>query len=85
VPAAILFPSFEGRARALLAEFPEMPAAVIAEEWAGRGRRRGYGRTWPGCGPSIVVLIRPIAGWVPGDAAQCDLWFPPKQVPVEDG
>jgi transposase len=23
--------------------------------------------------------------WPPGDAAQCDLWFPPKRVPLEDG
>jgi hypothetical protein len=23
--------------------------------------------------------------WLPGDAAQCDLWFPPKKIPLEDG
>ena len=23
--------------------------------------------------------------WEPGDAAQCDLWFPPKRIPLEDG
>jgi hypothetical protein len=23
--------------------------------------------------------------WQPGDAAQCDLWFPPKRIPLEDG
>ena len=23
--------------------------------------------------------------WAPGDAAQCDLWFPPKRIPLEDG
>ena len=23
--------------------------------------------------------------WVPGDAAQCDLWFPPRKMPLEDG
>ena len=23
--------------------------------------------------------------WSPGDAAQCDLWFPPKRIPLEDG
>jgi hypothetical protein len=23
--------------------------------------------------------------WVPGDAAQCDLWFPPRKIPLEDG
>ena len=23
--------------------------------------------------------------WEPGEAAQCDLWFPPKRIPLEDG
>jgi hypothetical protein len=23
--------------------------------------------------------------WLPGDAAQCDLWFPPRKIPLEDG
>jgi hypothetical protein len=23
--------------------------------------------------------------WLPGDAAQCDLWFPPKKIQLEDG
>jgi hypothetical protein len=23
--------------------------------------------------------------WAPGDAAQCDLWFPPRKIPLEDG
>jgi hypothetical protein len=23
--------------------------------------------------------------WSPGDAAQCDLWFPPGRIPLEDG
>ena len=23
--------------------------------------------------------------WEPGDAAQCDLWFPPRRIPLEDG
>jgi hypothetical protein len=23
--------------------------------------------------------------WEPGDAGQCDLWFPPKKIPLEDG
>lgn len=23
--------------------------------------------------------------WEPGEAAQCDLWFPPRKIPLEDG
>ena len=39
-----------------------------------------------GCGPSTG---RPDPAdrltWAPGDAAQCDLWFPPARIPLEDG
>jgi transposase len=80
------FTPFEARVRALLVEFPEMPATVLAE-------RVG----WPG---SItwfrdnVRRLRPEhrrldpadrLAWAAGDAAQCDLWFPPQRIPLEDG
>lgn len=26
-----------------------------------------------------------LAAWAPAGAAQCDLWFPPKKIPLEDG
>jgi Helix-turn-helix domain of resolvase len=32
--------------------------------------------------PATVIAER--VGWT-GDAAQCDLWFPPRQIPLEDG
>lgn len=73
----------EGQIRALLAEFPRMPATVIAE-------RVGWTR-------SLTVLkdrvreLRPL--YLPadpadriehaaGEVAQCDLWFPATPVPV---
>ena len=31
------------------------------------------------------VFSRDRLVWAPGDAAQCDLWFPPTKVPLEDG
>jgi hypothetical protein len=57
-----------------------MPATVIAERasWAGS-------ITW-------IRDLRPEQrridpadrlAWAPGDAAQCDLWFPPKKIPSE--
>lgn len=72
--------------RAILAEHPEMPATVIAErvEWAGS-------ITWF---RDNVRLLRPDyrrpdpadrLSWEAGDAAQCDLWFPPRKIPLEDG
>jgi hypothetical protein len=72
--------------RAILAEHPEMPATVIAErvDWPGsitwlrdnmRALRSDYRRVDP-----ADRLV-----WEAGDAGQCDLWFPPKRLPLEDG
>jgi transposase len=72
--------------RALLKEFPEMPATVIAE-------RIGWTR-------SLTVLkdrvreLRPVYApvdpasrttYLAGERAQCDLWFPPVGVPLGFG
>jgi len=84
VPTA--FTPFEARVRAILSEYPEMPATVIAERvgWTGS-------ITWF---RDNVRLLRPDYRrpdpadrlvWDAGDAGQCDLWFPPKRIPLEDG
>ncbi len=83
---ATSFTPFEKRVRALLAEFPEMPATVLAERvgWTGS----------PSWFRENVARLRPEhrrldpadrLSWAAGDAAQCDLWFPPKRIPLEDG
>jgi transposase len=85
-PTATAFTPFEARVRAVLSEHPEMPATVIAERvgWTGsitwfrdnvRRLRPDYRR------PDPADRL----AWEPGDAAQCDLWFPPKRIPLEDG
>jgi transposase len=76
----------EPRIRELLAQWPDMPATVIAE-------RIGWDR-------SLTVLkvrvreLRPLfvppdpasrTQYRPGELAQCDLWFPPVQVPLGAG
>lgn len=80
------FTPFEARVRALLAETPDMPATVLAERvgWTGSIRwfRDNVSRLRP--------LVRPQdpadrLTWAAGDAAQCDLWFPPRKIPLEDG
>src|SRR4029077_11684199 len=80
------FTPFEGRVRQLLAETPDMPATGLA----GRG---GWGG-WIPWFRSTVRRLRPGQGrpgpadrlsWAAGDAAQCDLWFPPRKIPLEDG
>ena len=84
--AATSFTPFEPRVRELLAEFPEMPATVIAERvgWSGSSSwfRENVARLRPEhrrVDPADRLV------WAPGDAAQCDLWFPPKKIPLEDG
>jgi len=85
-PVPTSFTAFEVRVRELLSDTPDMPATVIAErvDWPGS-------ITWF---RDNVRLLRPDYRrldpadrlvWEAGDAAQCDLWFPPKRIPLEDG
>jgi len=85
-PAATSFTPFEARVRQLLAETPDMPATVLAERvgWGGSIRwfRDNVNR--------VRVEHRPIdpadrLTWAAGDVAQCDLWFPPRKILLEDG
>ena len=80
------FTPFEPRVVALLAEFPDLPASVIAERvgWQGSSSwfRENVARLRPEhqrVDPADRLV------WSPGDAAQCDLWFPPQRIPLEDG
>ena len=80
------FSPFEPRVRALLAEFPQMPATVVAERvgWSGsitwfRDNVRRLRPEERRVDPADRLV------WEPGDAAQCDLWFPPRKIPLEDG
>jgi transposase len=85
-PVPTAFTPFEMRVRVLLAEHPDLPATVIAERagWTGsitwfrdnvRRLRPEYRR------PDPADRLT----WAAGDAAQCDLWFPPRKIPLEDG
>lgn len=85
-PRGSLVDAVEPQIRALLGEWPTMPATVIAE-------RVGWDR-------SLTVLkdrvrqLRPLfvapdpasrTTYSPGELAQCDLWFPPVDIPLGAG
>jgi hypothetical protein len=80
------FTVFEPRVRALLEQTPDMPATVLAERvgWTGSIRwfRQNVARLRPEQRP-VDPADRIV--WAAGDAAQCDLWFPPRKIPLEDG
>ncbi|MEH0846413.1 IS21 family transposase [Micromonospora sp. CPCC 205711] len=78
--------AMEPQIRALLAEFPDMPTTVIMERvgWT-RGKTVFCDR---------VQQLRPLfrrpdpaqrTEYLPGELAQCDLWFPPADVPLGFG
>ena len=80
------FTPFEPAVRQLLVTAPDMPATVIAERvgWTGsitwfREHVRQLRPEHRPVDPSDRLT------WLAGDAAQCDLWFPPKKIPLEDG
>ena len=85
-PVPTSFSRFEPRVAALLAEYPEMPATVIAERVGWDGSISWFREN--------VARLRPRHRrpdpadrlvWAAGDAAQCDLWFPPGRIPLENG
>ena len=85
-PGPTSFTVVEARVRELLQEVPDMPATVLAERvgWTGSIRwfRDNVKRLRPEHRP---VDPADRLTWSPGDAAQCDLWFPPRKIPLEDG
>jgi transposase len=85
-PGPTSFTPFEARVRQLLEETPDMPATVLAERvgWTGSIRwfRDNVNRV-----RAEHRRIDPAdrLSWAAGDAAQCDLWFPPRKILLEDG
>jgi hypothetical protein len=85
-PGSTSFTVFEPRVRELLEQTPDMPATVLAERVGWEGSIRWFRDNVKRLRPehrSVDPADRLV--WEPGDAAQCDLWFPPRKIPLEDG
>ena len=85
-PRGSVVDEVEPRVRELLQAYPRMPATVIAE-------RIGWTRSIRVFSARVAEL-RPVylppdpasrTAYVAGEIAQCDLWFPPVEVPVGFG
>lgn len=85
-PVVTSFATVEARVRTLLADTPDMPASVLAERvgWTGSSSwfRDNVARIRPQYRPPDPAdrIV-----WDAGDAAQCDLWFPPRRIGLENG
>ena len=85
-PRGSALDEFEPLIEGLLVEFPDMPSTVIAE-------RVGWTRSISVL-RSRVAQLRPKftpkdpasrTSYAPGELAQCDLWFPPVDIPIGYG
>ncbi|WP_168201976.1 IS21 family transposase [Glutamicibacter sp. ZJUTW] len=80
---ATAFAPYEDAVRCLLKETPTIPSTVIAERigWTGSVRwlREHVAKIRPEMRPADPADR---ITWLPGDAAQCDLWFPPQKIPL---
>ena len=80
------FDECEPRVRELLAEFPRIPASVLAERVGWHGSRSWFRKRVAGL--RVEYAPRDPADrleYRPGDQAQCDLWFPPVKIPLAAG
>ena len=85
-PGPTSFTEYEDHVRALLAEVPHMPATVLAERVGWTGSIRWFSDNVRRLRPEhLPVDPADRITWTAGDAAQCDLWFPPRKIPLEDG
>ncbi|MEC3974890.1 IS21 family transposase [Amycolatopsis sp. H20-H5] len=77
---------FEPQIRALLAEWPKMPAPVIAQKISWSHSMSPLKKRLTAIRPEYVG-IDPVDRMVyePGQITQCDLWFPEPRIPVAAG
>lgn len=85
-PGPSAFDGCEDEVRRLLRATPSMPASVIAERVGWTGSASWFRKKVAGLRPEFAP--RDPADRItyrPGDQAQCDLWFPPVDIPLGGG
>jgi len=85
-PAGSIVDAVDAQVRALLKDTPGMPATVIAER-IGWTRGLSVLRARVREVRPLFVPVDPVSrtAYLPGELAQCDLWFPPAPIPVGGG
>ncbi|WP_019972081.1 IS21 family transposase [Mycobacterium sp. 141] len=85
-PRGSVADEYEPQIRALLTEWPKMPAPVIAERIGWPYSSSPLKKRLQKIRPEYVG-IDPVDRFVyrPGEIAQCDLWFPATKITVGDG
>jgi hypothetical protein len=85
-PGGSSFDAVEAQVRLLLRGTPTMPATMLAERVAWSGSMSWFRKKVAGLRPEVApkdpadrITYRC------GDQAQCDLWFPPVDIPLGDG
>jgi transposase len=83
-PRASSFDVYEPRVRALLTEYPKLPATVLAERLGWEGSASYFRKRIAALRPEF----RPVdpadrTTYEPGEIVQCDLWFPPRVIPAD--
>jgi transposase len=85
-PAESVFDAYEADVRRLLKRTPAMPASVLAERVGWSGSASWFRKKVQGLRPEVAPKDpADRINYACGDQAQCDLWFPPVDIPLGDG
>ncbi len=80
------FDPFRARVRALLVDYPGMPASVLSQRVGWLGGESTLRRHVAGLREQLApVDPADRLEYAAGDQCQCDLWFPPVKIPLGDG
>jgi len=86
VETGSVFDAYEAEVRRLLKRTPLMPASVLAERVGWSGSPSWFRKKVQAMRPEVAPKDpADRISYACGDQAQCDLWFPPVDIPLGDG